>query len=88
MSECLAKSAQKIDFSEEEGEEKGKTTSEEETEVKEKEASTFQPSLWPWDSVRNKLKLVRPRMSIVKYCIQGNKNIFCIYNVVLITKVF
>ncbi|KAL4237228.1 Mediator of RNA polymerase II transcription subunit 17 [Mactra antiquata] len=56
MSECLAKSAQKIDFAEEDGEEKGKTTSEEETEAQEKESSAFQPSLWPWDSVRNKLK--------------------------------
>ena len=59
MSECLAKSAQKIDFGEEDGEEKGKTTSEEDTEDKEKEASSFQPSLWPWDSVRNKLKYVK-----------------------------
>lgn len=54
MSECLAKSAQKIDFSEEDGEEKGKQTSEEDT--GEKEEATFQPSMWPWDNVRNKLK--------------------------------
>lgn len=59
MSECLAKSAQKIDFSEEDGEDTGKPTSEEETDDKEKEASKFQQSLWPWDNVRNKLKLVQ-----------------------------
>ncbi|XP_060605410.1 mediator of RNA polymerase II transcription subunit 17-like isoform X2 [Ruditapes philippinarum] len=65
MSECLAKSAQKIDFGEEDGEEKGKTTSEEDTEDKEKEASTFQPSLWPWDSVRNKLKTAYTEMGVL-----------------------
>ena len=61
MSECLAKSAQKIDFTKDESEDKGKPTSEEETDEteKEKELATFQPSLWPWDSVRNKLKYVK-----------------------------
>ncbi|XP_052769544.1 mediator of RNA polymerase II transcription subunit 17-like isoform X1 [Mya arenaria] len=54
MSECLAKSAQKIDFGEEDEGIEGKQTSEEGT--TEKEESAFQPSLWPWDSVRNKLK--------------------------------
>ncbi|XP_053374505.1 mediator of RNA polymerase II transcription subunit 17-like isoform X2 [Mercenaria mercenaria] len=65
MSECLAKSAQKIDFSEEDGEDKGKTTSEEDTEDKEKESSTFQPSLWPWDNVRNKLKTAYTEMGVL-----------------------
>ena len=57
MSECLAKSAQKIDFSKDESDNKGKPTSEgEKAEEKEKELAPFQPSLWPWDSVRNSLK--------------------------------
>ena len=56
MSECLAKSAQKIDFLKDETDEKGKPTSEVEKEEEEKAVATFQPSLWPWDSVRNRLK--------------------------------
>lgn len=58
MSECLAKSAEKIDFLKDESDEKGKPTSEGEKEEEEKSLATFQPSLWPWDSVRNRLKLV------------------------------
>lgn len=56
MSENLAKLANKIDFYKDECEEKGKPTSEGEKESEEEKATTFQPSLWPWDSVRNKLK--------------------------------
>jgi len=52
MSECLAKSAQKIDFGEDDGAEASVQTSED----GEKEDSTLQQSLWPWDSVRTKLK--------------------------------
>ena len=59
MSENLTKLAHKIDFSKDESEEKGKATSEGEKEEdvdKDKAVTPFQPSLWPWDSVRNKLK--------------------------------
>lgn len=59
MSENLTKLAHKIDFSKDESEEKGKPTSEgveEEEAEEEKTAAPLQPSLWPWDSVRNKLK--------------------------------
>lgn len=56
MSENLVKLANKIDFYKDECEEKGKPTSEGEKESEEEKATTFQPSLWPWDSVRNKLK--------------------------------
>lgn len=56
MSESLAKLADKIDFYKDECEEKGKPTSEGEKSIEEEKTTTFQPSLWPWDSVRNKLK--------------------------------
>ena len=57
MSENLTKLAHKIDFLKEESEEKGKATSEvEKEEEEEKTTAAFQASLWPWDSVRNKLK--------------------------------
>ncbi len=58
MSENLTKLAHKIDFSKDESDEKGKPTSEGEKEEEEKTITPFQPSLWPWDSVRNKLKYV------------------------------
>ena len=57
MSENLTKLAQKIDFSKDESVEKGKPTSEgDKEEEDEKQVIPFQPSLWPWDSVRTKLK--------------------------------
>ena len=50
MSEKLAQLAHKIDF--------GKTQKEdEELTEDESDKPLFQPSLWPWDSVRNKLRL-------------------------------
>lgn len=60
MSESLAKLAQKIDFSKastediikESGDQQDKNDEDSAT----KEAATFQSSLWPWDSVRNKLR--------------------------------
>lgn len=63
MSESLAKLAQKIDFSKasteeiikENGEQQDKTDEDSAT----KEAATFQSSLWPWDSVRNKLRYIK-----------------------------
>ena len=51
MSEELAKLASKIDFLSER-----KTDNEDEKEDDEKTLVTFQPSLWPWDSVRTKLR--------------------------------
>ena len=57
MTENLTKLAHKIDFSKDEEEGKGKPTSEGDKEEEEKKQVTpFQASLWPWDSVRNKLK--------------------------------
>ena len=61
MSENLTKLAHKIDFYKDETAEKGKPTSEGEKEkepVKEEKpaVAAFQPSLWPWDNVRNKIK--------------------------------
>ena len=67
MSENLTKLAHKIDFSKDESEEKGKPTSEGgqqrggETEEEEEKplAAPLQASLWPWDSVRSKLRSAR-----------------------------
>ena len=65
MSENLTKLAHKIDFSKDESEGKGKPTSEsvdadadEEEQKASQEAATaaLQPSQWPWDGVRTKMK--------------------------------
>ncbi|PSN33125.1 Mediator of RNA polymerase II transcription subunit 17 [Blattella germanica] len=60
MSESLAKLAQKIDFSktttEDIKKENGEQQDKNEDDSTTKEAATFQSSLWPWDSVRNKLR--------------------------------
>lgn len=60
MSENLAKIAQKIDFSKTNGEEVKKEPLEgnEKSEEDAKDSASFQSSLWPWDSVRNKLRFV------------------------------
>lgn len=60
LSENLAKIAQKIDFSRTEGDEIKKEQLEngEKTEEDAKDPATFQSSLWPWDSVRNKLRYI------------------------------
>ena len=50
MSEKLAQLAHKIDFS------RTKNENEEIKEEDETDKPLFQPSLWPWDSVRNKLR--------------------------------
>nr|KAG5714580.1 hypothetical protein BaRGS_007026 [Batillaria attramentaria] len=58
MSENLTRLAHKIDFYKDETEGKGKPASEGEKEpAEEKQLAAFQPSLWPWDSVRNHLNL-------------------------------
>lgn len=56
MSEKLSKLAHKIDFN---ADEDDVTT--EETNAK----ATFQPSLWPWDGVRNKLKAALTEVSVL-----------------------
>ena len=58
MSENLTRLAHKIDFSKDESEEKGKPTSEFDKQEESEQAAPVQLSLWPWDSVRAKLKLV------------------------------
>ena len=52
MSEKLAKLAQKIDFLSDVTGHEG----DEENVDEDKTLVTFQPSLWPWDSVREKLR--------------------------------
>ena len=56
MSENLTKMVQKIDFSTVGDDEDMKTSPNDESSAETKELATFQPSLWPLDSVRNKLK--------------------------------
>jgi len=59
MSENLTRLAHKIDFSKDESEEKGKPTSEcDKEDEAEQESVPNQPSLWPWDSIRAKLRYV------------------------------
>lgn len=59
MSENLAKIAQKIDFNKTNGEEIKKEQLEgEKGDEDMKDSTSFQSSLWPWDSVRNKLRFV------------------------------
>lgn len=53
MSEKLAKLAHKIDFL---SDVKGHEEVDKEKEDEEKSLVTFQPSLWPWDSVRENLR--------------------------------
>ncbi|KAL5008035.1 hypothetical protein ScPMuIL_013616 [Solemya velum] len=65
MSENLTKQAHKIDFYRDETEEKGKPASEGEQDSGEKTLTPFQPSLWPWDSVRNKLKAAFTEVSVL-----------------------
>ena len=79
MSENLSKLAYKIDFYKDESEEKGKPTSEGEKETEEdKVLAPFQPSLWPWDSVRNKLKLVVTSTYLV-YAVVRNLDFYDYY---------
>lgn len=59
MSENLAKIAQKIDFNKTNGEEiKKEQLEDEKGDEDAKDSTSFQSSLWPWDSVRNKLRFV------------------------------
>lgn len=58
LSENLAKIAQKIDFSKANGDDiKKESEGGEKGEEDTKDPASFQSSLWPWDSVRNKLRL-------------------------------
>ena len=68
MSDHLTKMAHKIDFSvDEPGDitEDSATDAETDEKTKQEDKAKFQPSLWPWDSVRNKLKLVHNQQSMV-----------------------
>lgn len=60
MSESLAKLAQKIDFSktatDDQRKEISDITDRGEEDSSNKDPTAFQSSLWPWDSVRNKLR--------------------------------
>lgn len=56
MTENLTKLAHKIDFSKDDEDGKKLTSETEKEEEEEKQITPFQASLWPWDSVRNKLK--------------------------------
>lgn len=56
MSESLAKLAQKIDFSKTATDDLKKEEDKGDEEGGGKDAAAFQSSLWPWDSVRNKLR--------------------------------
>lgn len=58
LSENLTKIAQKIDFSKSVGEDIKKEQSEngEKSEDDSKDSTSYQSSLWPWDSVRSKLR--------------------------------
>lgn len=69
LSENLAKIAQKIDFSKTNGEEVKKEPSEngEKSEEDAKDPAAFQSSLWPWDSVRNKLRFALKKKDFFLY---------------------
>ena len=57
MSENLTRLAHKIDFSKDESDEKGKPTSEcDKQEETDQQSAPAQLPLWPWESVRNKLR--------------------------------
>ncbi|XP_058802065.1 mediator of RNA polymerase II transcription subunit 17 [Phymastichus coffea] len=56
LSENLAKIAQQIDFSKTDGEDATELENGEKAEEDVKDPANFQSSLWPWDSVRNKLR--------------------------------
>lgn len=56
LSESLAKYAQKIDFSKTSDLDKKEGTDTDSKNGEEENKDTFQSSLWPWDSVRNKLR--------------------------------
>lgn len=57
LSENLAKIAQQIDFTKTNGDDVSKEQENgEKSEEDGKDPANFQSSLWPWDSVRNKLR--------------------------------
>lgn len=56
MSENLTRLAHRIDFNDDDADSTTGDKPMETSEADSKELITFQPSLWPWDSVRNKLR--------------------------------
>lgn len=75
LSENLAKIAQKIDFSKTNGDEISKEQLEggEKSEEDQKDPASFQSSLWPWDSIRNKLRFV----TFFCICVCGRERNVC-----------
>ncbi|XP_060062888.1 mediator of RNA polymerase II transcription subunit 17-like [Ylistrum balloti] len=65
MSENLSKLAHKIDFYKDESDDKKGSSGDIDKESEDKNATSFQPSLWPWDSVRNKIKGALTEMSVL-----------------------
>ncbi|XP_054262891.1 mediator of RNA polymerase II transcription subunit 17-like isoform X2 [Macrosteles quadrilineatus] len=68
MSENLAKLAQKIDFSKTATDDLRKesdSTDQTEGESSTKDPTSFQSSLWPWDSVRNKLRAAMTEVCVL-----------------------
>ncbi|CAG2178702.1 unnamed protein product, partial [Oppiella nova] len=69
MSENLTKMVQKIDFAKIDTEASDGTNGveamDETPEVESKELATFQPSLWPFDSIRNKLKQALTEVTVL-----------------------
>ncbi|CAN8000590.1 unnamed protein product [Ixodes hexagonus] len=63
MSENLTKLAQKIDFGKAAGDTSGDVPDSPAEE--QKELASFQPSLWPWDSVRSKLRNALTEVSVL-----------------------
>ncbi|KAI0208048.1 Mediator of RNA polymerase II transcription subunit 17 [Lamellibrachia satsuma] len=67
MSENLTKLAHKIDFTQDQCDGKNYTSSEGDKPNEDESAVTpFQPSLWPWDSVRTKLRMALTEMSVLQ----------------------
>lgn len=68
MSENLARLAQKIDFSKTDDDycvkKEGDSSSDSKSEDENKEPG-YQSSLWPWDSVRNKLRNALTEVSVL-----------------------
>ena len=56
MSESLSKLAAKIDFGKGQEEKEDKPAEKSDDESATRDPASYQSSLWPWDSVRNKLK--------------------------------
>lgn len=79
MSESLSKLAAKIDFGKGQDEKEEKLNEKTEDDAATRDPAAYQSSLWPWDSVRNKLKYVSYQVFNIDilYCVE-NPYILCI----------